>query len=486
MGSPTPYARAAGSRSDHSLFVPVLLVVACLAALVITLPFSGVHLPGERRLYVLLDRIPQPWKPPRPLYVLPPDPAEVAALPADPAGAGVPAVPAAPDGSAVTPAATAVAAPSAGTSISVEPIRSTAQASAAATQVAQAVQAVTRPAAEASPATPVAAGAAPVMEESAPEPALPALPAPPSAKLDGFRHQWQTWNNCGPATITMATSYFGRPETQAQAAPWLKPNPNDKNVGPDELVAYARSLGLRAEWRAGGDLDRLKLLLANNVPVITSIWITPKPNDGLGHYRLLVGYDDAAGRFTAYDSFVPPGADLTVSYGQLDEEWRGYNRTYIAVYRSAQADVVAAILGADRDDQAMFERALAAAQAEAAARPNDAFAWFNAGTNLVALGRTSEAVAAFDRARALRLPWRMLWYQFGPFEAYLAEGRVADVLALTGANLQQTGDLEESHYYRGRALQAQGQTAAARASYQAALRTNPKYQPAYHALATLG
>jgi tetratricopeptide (TPR) repeat protein len=441
MAPDVPSTQVAPRRSGAPLFVPVLLAALALAVvvatLVATLSMSGVRVPGRRTLQAVLDRVPQPWKPPRPAYVLPPEttgePAHVPELsaPARSATGGTPGGDA-PSESRPPAAAAAAAAPG--------------------------------------PAAPPTSFA----------------PAPPAWRLEGFRHEWQTWNNCGPATIAMATSYFGRPESQAQAAPWLKPNPNDKNVGPDELVAYARSLGLQADWRAGGDLDRLKLLLANSVPVITSIWITPKPNDGLGHYRLLVGYDDAAGRFTAYDSFVPPGINLTVPYGQLDDEWRVYNRTYVAVYRPEQAGVVAAILGSDRDDQTMFARALAAAQAEAAARPTDAFAWFNVGTNLVALGRTAEAVPAFDRARALRLPWRMLWYQLGPFEAYLAEGRLSDVLSLTAANLAQTGDLEESHYYRGRALQAQGEVAAARAAYQAALRANPRFAPASHALSTLG
>jgi tetratricopeptide (TPR) repeat protein len=134
----------------------------------------------------------------------------------------------------------------------------------------------------------------------------------------------------------------------------------------------------------------------------------------------------------------------------------------------------------------MWERSLAVARAEAAAAPNDPFAWFNVGSSLVALGARAEAVPAFDRARTLRLPWRMLWYQFAIFEAYLSEGRPGDVLTLTAANLQQASDLEESHYFRGRALEAQGQTAAARSSYAAAIRANPKYAPANHALAMLG
>jgi tetratricopeptide (TPR) repeat protein len=309
--------------------------------------------------------------------------------------------------------------------------------------------------------------------------------APASALLQGFRHEWQTWNNCGPATIAMATSHFGRTGGQAHAAAFLKPNPNDKNVSYEELVAYVQSVGLQAERRVGGDLGRLKLLLAHGVPVVTPIWITPAPNDGLGHYRLLIGYDDATARLTAYDSFVAPGVNLGVPYGQFDDEWRVTNRTYLPVYPADKADLVARILGPDREDRQMYERALAVAQQEAAARPEDAFAWFNVGSNLTALGRAAEAAAAFDRARSLRLPWRMLWYQLAPFEAYLAEGRAADVLRLADANLAQAADLEESHYYRGRALQIQGQAAAARAAYQAALRTNPKYLPAYEALSTL-
>src|SRR5439155_20399473 len=110
--------------------------------------------------------------------------------------------------------------------------------------------------AAAAPAAP-----APPASAAATAPAAPAVevaPAPASVRLEGFRHQWQTWNNCGPATITMATSHFGRPELQAQAAQFLKPNANDKNVSPDELVAYVRSVGLMADWRVAGDLPRVK------------------------------------------------------------------------------------------------------------------------------------------------------------------------------------------------------------------------------------
>ena len=90
----------------------------------------------------------------------------------------------------------------------------------------------------------------------------------------------------------------------------------------------------------------------------------------------------------------------------------------------------------------------------------------------------------YDQARVLGLPWRMLWYQFGPFRAYDAVGRYDEVLALADATLATTPHIEELHYWRGRALQALGDVEAARQSYQAALEVNANFAPAHEALAS--
>ncbi len=129
--------------------------------------------------------------------------------------------------------------------------------------------------------------------------------------------------------------------------------------------------------------------------------------------------------------------------------------------------------------------ALRAAEDEAAVRPESAYSWFNLGTALTRVGLTGDAVRAFDRARAVGLPPRLLWYQFAPFEAYLAESRLSDVLALTDLNLRQAWEMEESQYFRGKALEAQGRRAEAHAAFETAVRVNPTFAPALHALHTL-
>ena len=329
------------------------------------------------------------------------------------------------------------------------------------------------------PTIPIATPTEQAMASPTPVPAVALLSPDPSIQLSGFKHQWQTWNNCGPATITMNTSYFGRPETQVEAAQFLKPNRDDKNVSPDQLAAYARTTGMEAIVRQGGSVDQLKLFLSNNLPVLAETWLI-HDGDGLGHYRLITGYDDATGQFSTLDSLNGP--DFKVSYEQFDADWRVFNRLYLIVYPPERAETVSAIIGADIDDRIMYERILTEAEAEA--KPNDAIAYFNQGEVLTHLGRFQEAVIAFDKARQLGLHWRRLWYQFTPFEAYYAVGRYQDVLDLTAATIKGSGGLEEAYYYRGLALQATGQPGAEQ-EFQAALDYNPNFIPAAEALSTM-
>ena len=319
----------------------------------------------------------------------------------------------------------------------------------------------------------------------------------PAVTLTGLTHAWQTWNNCGPATLAMQLSYFGSTLTQEQVRQALRPNRDDKNVNLAELAEFARGQGLHAAVLVNGDPDHLRLLLSNGLPVFVETWLEPKPNDGMGHYRLLTGYDQARSEWVAYDSYIATGGSrdgpyqpLRLPYAEMATLWRVFNRAYLVLYTDAQAPVVAAVLGPNGDgaaggELAMWQAALAQAETEIDQNPQDAFAWFNRGSALVALGRYEDAAAAYDQARVIGLPWRMLWYQFGPFQAYYEVGRYQEVVALAEATLRTTESIEELHYWRGRGLQALGQTEAAAAAYRRAVAFNPGYRPAAEALAAL-
>lgn len=319
---------------------------------------------------------------------------------------------------------------------------------------------------------------------------VPSFVLPPSARIYGLRGVVQTWNNCGPATITMGLSYFGWTEDQEFAASYLKPDEEDKNVTPSEMVRFVNEeTGIRAVTRMGGTLDLIRLFIAGGFPVILSIGYAPEGEDWLGHYRAIVGFDDTQRFFYAYDSYLGTGENaegISVSYDDLDSAWQQFNRRFIVLYEPQNEGRITEILGERADLNRAAVLALETAQSEIRADSRNGFAWFNMGTSLVALGRYEEAAIAYDQAWQLNLPWRMLWYQFSPYEAYFNVGRYTDVLAYVNANLNNGGSyVEETYFWQGKVFAMQGEFAQARTSFISALQANPNFSKAQEALDTL-
>lgn len=314
---------------------------------------------------------------------------------------------------------------------------------------------------------------------------------PTAYRLEGVGFEFQGWNNCGPATITNALTFFGYGNSQQRAAEWLKPNREDKNVSPWQMAQFVNEqvgeLPVESMVRHGGDVDLMKALLANNFPVIMEKGYDPEPDrlGWMGHYLLLVGYDDAAGHFITHDSYI--GANITYTYAYLNRFWQHFNYTYVVLYQSNRRAELEAIMGTDFGERQNAVNALEIAREEAVANDEDAHAWFNMGTNFVALEMWEEAAVAYDQARNLGLPWRMMWYQFGPYEAYHHVGRYGDMIALAQQNLNDGGGhfVEETFYYGGLAREGLGEYGRALSNYEAAVGFNPNFIPAIEALADL-
>jgi tetratricopeptide (TPR) repeat protein len=323
---------------------------------------------------------------------------------------------------------------------------------------------------------------------ASPTPRPTATPIPASVSLPAPEYQKQDINNCGPASLALALRYFGWEGDQYAISDQVKPFREDRNVNVEELIFYARNHAgwLNAEYRVGGQLDWIRQLVAAGLPVLIEesfrldapFW--PRDDRWAGHYLLVTGYDDNRQVFTTQDTYYGP--DMPVTYETLDENWKGFNRVIILLYPPDQAQTVQDILGPDWDPDTNRQHALETAQAETRANPDDAFAWFNLGSNQVYFERYAEAAQAYDTARTLTLPQRMLRYQFGPFLAYFHSGRNADLLAISEYALERTPNAEEAHLWQGWALYREGDPVKAGGHFQQALEANPGYQDARYAL----
>jgi hypothetical protein len=322
-------------------------------------------------------------------------------------------------------------------------------------------------------------------------------PLPAQVTLTGIQHMFQMWNNCGPANLAMALSYWGWKGDQRAPAAVLKPNGRDKNVMPYEMESYVeQQAGLDAVVRTGGDLDTLKAFIAAGFPVLVEKGFEGVGFDGwMGHYQVVSGYDDAAGQFIVQDSYKGP--DLPSPYDQFVSDWRAFNYTYMVVYPVERRQQVLAILGLQAYDNYNNRAAAQKADAEVTQLTGRDlfFALFNQGTNLVAEQDYARAAAAYDAAFAnyaqipeASRPWRMMWYQTGPYFAYYYTGRYQDVINLATQTLDAMNEpiLEESFYWRARAYLAMADADSAVKDLKQCLVVHPGFDPCIQELLKMG
>ncbi len=327
-------------------------------------------------------------------------------------------------------------------------------------------------------------------------PTITPTPLPGQILLTGFAHEYQRFNNCGPTSLKIDLSYWGWAGTQKEAADVLKPNPDDKNVSPRELYEYALTQGFDAYIRVNGDLETIKRFVAAGYPVLLEKGFTCVKGESctgwFGHYSVVAGFDDTEQVLILQDSYRGP--NIKMSYADVVLNWRAFNYLYLVFFpqgaaydTSVQAMLGTAVVDVTANYNAALERALQEAQNSTGDQA--AFAWFNVGTNRSALQDYAGAASAYDQARAIGLPYRMLWYQFGPYKSYYYIGRYQDVIDLATFAIDSVTTvpgLEEAYYWRGLAEIGLGQNAAAEADLRTALERHPGYQPALDALAQMG
>lgn len=351
------------------------------------------------------------------------------------------------------------------------------------------------------------------------QPTITPTPLPKSVSLPGvvYVDQHERWNYCGPANLTMALNFWGWKGNRDDVARVVKPGSNDskddfiqrgfadKNVMPYEMADFVNEeTEYRALLRLGGEMPLLQGLIAAGFPVVAEKGYYERDYTGkiawLGHYLFTTGYDDARGGFIVQDAWLKPGKNLLSNYDTYLEGWRSFNYLFMVVYPPEREQELLTVLGPWADEDWSKQHALDLADREIQALEDIDlfFAWFNKGSSHVALQQYVDAANAYDQAFAVygtlgqeekQRPWRMMWYQTGPYFAYYYTGRYQDVVNLADTTLNEQAaspTLEESLLWRGRAQVMLGNNQAAINDFRAALAVHVDWLPAEQALAELG
>ena len=320
-------------------------------------------------------------------------------------------------------------------------------------------------------------------EEGA-EPSISIKKPGDSALLGNPKHVYQTFNNCGPATLSMIFSWLGKNVSQGELGDKMRPYQNsegdndDKTIFTYEFVNWANEYGFEGVSRVNGDIELLKTFTANGIPVVVKTWL--HVGEDIGHFRIVRGFDDSKKVIIQDDSYEGP--NKKISYFDFLSMWQPFNYAYIIVYSSSQKDLVEAIIGEEMDENISWQNALFRAEKEAELDPENVYPWFNISTAQYHLGNLQSSVEAFEKVENL-LPRRMLWYQIEPIQAYqdLKDyDRVFQIVEkiLNGGNRA----FSEIYLIRGEIYLSQGNSARAKEEFEKAILYNENSKDAKKSL----
>lgn len=316
----------------------------------------------------------------------------------------------------------------------------------------------------------------------------PTLPEPPiQYQLTGASHVFQTFNNCGPASLSMALSLYDINVSQTDLGNELRPyqnaagNNDDKSVTLEELAEKAKDYDLVPYHRPNGDINKIKAFIAQGIPVITRTLLTV--GDDIGHYRVVTGYNDDGGYIVQNDSLQ--GKDLHYSYDNFLGLWKPYGYEYLILVPKDKTEVVKAILNDEVDTKTAWENAVVRLQSEILKDPNDIQLKFALSVAYYHIGEYERSIEQFEAVEG-KLPFRTLWYQIEPLLAYQELKSYDELLPRIQTILdRQNRAFSELYQIRGEVYLDQGRVEDARREFDTALVYKHNFKPAQDALIDL-
>lgn len=298
----------------------------------------------------------------------------------------------------------------------------------------------------------------------------PSIPIFRSKTLKNDYHVFQTFNNCGPASLSMALSYYGINVSQKELGEALRPYQNakgdndDKSVTLDEMAAKAQEYGFLTYHRTGGDLQIIQRFISNDIPVIARTWL--HENDYIGHFRVIKGFSTVSREIIQDDSYE--GKNLIFSMDKFNKLWEAFNYEYLVIVPKDKKELAEEILGRAVDEKYSWEKSKSTSQQQLTKDPNNVYAAFNLSVAEYYLGNYQASIDAYESVQS-KLPMRMLWYQIEPILAYQKLNRYEKVFQITDQILNNHNRaFSELYIIRGEIYRDQGNETAANDEFEKA------------------
>jgi len=162
----------------------------------------------------------------------------------------------------------------------------------------------------------------------------------PGYVLSGMPLVRQTYNACGPASLTQVLSYFGLNMSMSDVSR-LTRRTERSYMTAQAIVNFAPQVGMEARLFRGGSLDTVRSAIRNRLPLIAlQSHITTK--QVIPHWRVVTGYDDAAQQVYLMDPLL---GFVRMSYADFTRVWGDHQGQFAVMYPPTWREVVKKAIG---------------------------------------------------------------------------------------------------------------------------------------------
>lgn len=131
----------------------------------------------------------------------------------------------------------------------------------------------------------------------------PANAQPAGFLLSGVPLVRQTYNACGPASVTEVLGYFGLSMRLQDVSRLTRPHERAYMTA-EAIVGFAPQVGMEARLYSGGSLPTVRKSIQAGLPLIVLQDLVLAGGANIPHWRVVVGYDDAAQTVYLMDPYL--------------------------------------------------------------------------------------------------------------------------------------------------------------------------------------
>lgn len=168
-----------------------------------------------------------------------------------------------------------------------------------------------------------------------------AAASPAGYVLSGMPLVRQTYNACGPASISQVLGYFGLEMTQAEISRLTRKDARAYMTA-QAIVDFAPQVGMEARLYAGGSLATVRAAIQRGLPLIALQSHIPEPGKVIPHWRVIVGYHDEERQVYVMDPLL---GYVALSYADFNRVWADQRGQFAVLYPPALAATVKRVIG---------------------------------------------------------------------------------------------------------------------------------------------